>query len=360
MISIVISLLLITTVSARTYTIALSRPCDYLASRTDAKANVVTFQNAMNKIGTDKGGILRIKSGTYLLNKYIEMPSNIQVIGDGMTLTTLKLADKSPSFIYGNSKKSGFLRNRAGSNIILRDFTLDGNKLKQNTDSKSQYGRYGVFTEGSKNLVFDRVKVMNWQAYGFDPHGWKDAPGGPLYGNNIIITNCIAQNNDWDGFTLDQSNGYRVENCQSLNNGRHGYNFCTGTINSIGKNNYASGNGFVLSGLGFHTSTRACNVNIVNNQEYGTGKITITGNTLRDAKNAGICLNDVYSIVLSNNKIYANPNAHKYATNPYNCMYFEKVRSSSVLNNQCQRNSVFDKRKSPSGITYTGNTFNLV
>jgi parallel beta-helix repeat protein len=357
---VIIAVLFITTVSASTYTIGLVQPCDYLASSTDAKANVALFQSVLTKIGAEGGGILKVKTGTYLLNKFLEVSSNTEIAGEGMFNTILKLADKSPSFIYGNSKKSGFLRNRAGTNLIFRDLTLDGNKLNQNTDSNSLYGRYGIFTEGSKNLLFDSVKVMNWQAYGFDPHGWKSAPGGPLYGENIRITNCIAENNDWDGFTLDQSHGYHVENCQSLNNGRHGYNFCTGTTNSVAINNIASGNGFVLSGKGYPSSTRVCGINIVNNQLYGTGKITITGNTLRDAKNAGVCLNDVFDITISNNKIYANPTAHTYATKPYSCMYFEKARTSTVSNNECQTGSTFDTRKSPTGITFSGNTFALV
>jgi hypothetical protein len=330
------------------YTIGLSQPCDYLATA-NPKSNTLLFRSVVDKIAKEGGGVLNIKEGLYLLDNSFEIGSNTEIQGSGMDKTILKLADKSPPFQINGSKKSGFVRSKMTKNNIIRDLTLDGNKVNQKKDSASKYGRYGLFTEGCENVLVDNVKIKNFQGYGFDPHGWKKAPGGPKYGKNIKITNCIADNNDWDGFTLDQSYNYLVENCLSTNNGRHGYNFCTGTKDSIAKNNVAINNGWY-----YYAGGRGCSINVVNNQQFGTGKITLTGNILKKAKTAGVCLNDVYDINVSNNEIYGNGSQQP------SCMYFEKVKTSTVKNNKCPLNSYMDTKKSPTGVTFTGNTFTLV
>lgn len=337
-------------VQVQSYSIGYGNDTDFTAYLKNSKANVALFQSVLDKIAEENGGILYIKEGVYLLNKYIEIPSNVELKGDGIDKTILKLADKSPLFMYNNAKKSGFLRSRMTSNIYIHDLTLNGNKLKQNTDPDSVYGRYGVFTEGCKHIVLDKMKVVNFQGYGFDPHGWKTAPNGPIYGDNITITNCVAENNNWDGFTLDQSYNYRVENCIAKNNGRHGFNFCTGTQKSIALNNVASRNGWY-----YYAGGRGCGINIVNNQGFGTGNITLFNNSIDSSKTAGICLNDVFDIVVSNNKVVQGGN-YNY-NKPYSCMYFEKVRSSRVIGNICPKNSIMENKKSPTGVTFEKNVF---
>ena len=324
------------------YTIGFSNS-NYIAHVSDAALNVRLFQSVLDKVKSEKGGIITIKAGTYLLNKFLELPSNLELRGAGLDVTTLKLADYSPSFIYGTSKKSGFLRTRLTKNIKINGLTLNGNKAKQNTDSVSMYGRYGFFTEACENVYVDKVRITNFQGYGFDPHGQKSAN---KYGVNQVFTNCLADNNDWDGFTLDQSYGYHIENCTSVNNGRHGYNFCTGTQDSVIMNSVAENNGYY-----YYKGGRGCGVNVVNNQGYPTGKITIKNNILKGSKSAGVCLNGVFDITVEHNTV------NKGTLIPYKCVYFENVTSTTVSNNACPQGSIMDTRKSPTGITFTGNTF---
>lgn len=335
---------------ALSYTIGYANDTDFKANLYNATANVFLFQSVLDKISNENGGVLYIKAGTYLLSKYIEVPQNTEIKGDGIDKTILKLANKSPPFVSGGDKRSGFVRARTKDYIYVHDLTLDGNKANQNTDLESNYGRYGFFTEGCKHIRLDRVKIINFQGYGFDPHGWKNAPNGPLYGRNITIVNCIAENNDWDGFTLDQSYNYRVENCTSKNNGRHGFNFCTGTQNSKAINNRAIGNGWYYYGGG-----RGCGINVVNNQGFGTGNITLKGNFIDSSKTAGVCLNDVFGIVVSKNTIVKSGNFNY--NNPYSCMYFENVRSTTVQKNKCPNNSVLNTKNSPLSIIFVDNTF---
>src|SRR5207249_31502 len=127
------------------------------------------------------------------------------------------------------------------NDFIVSNMTIDGNKQNQYTDPNSSYGRYGIFTEGGRNIWFDFVKIINFQGYGFDPHGWKT---GNIWGNYLTITNCISENNDWDGFTLDETLYIYIKNCISSNNGRHGFNVVTGSQNVLLINNFAYNNGF--------------------------------------------------------------------------------------------------------------------
>lgn len=330
--------------NAAEYTIGFSN-ANYIAHLSDAALNVRLFQSVLDKIKSENGGIITVKSGTYLLNKFLELPSNVEFRGAGIDVTILKLADYSPSFIYGTSKKSGFLRTRFTKNIKINGLTLDGNKAKQYTTDTFKYGRYGLFTEACENVYVDHVKIKDFQGYGFDPHGWKSAN---LYGVNQVFTNCVSDNNDWDGFTLDQSYGYHLENCTSVNNGRHGYNFCTGTQDSIITNCVADNNGYY-----YYKGGRGCGVNVVNNQGFPTGKITIKNNILKGSKTAGICLNGVFDMTIEQNTVYKGASI----LTPYKCVYFENVTTTTVMNNACPQGSIMDTKKSPTGVTLTSNTF---
>jgi hypothetical protein len=305
----------------------------------------MVFKSAFDKIKSQGGGTLVVSKGIYPVTDNIDVPGNTIVRGKGMDATVIKLADSAPRW-----ERSGLLRSRFTKNIAFYDLTLDGNKGKQRSGEKNWYGRYGIYTEASSNVVMERVRIKDFQGYGFDPHGWKKGPNGPVYGKNITIKNCVADNNDWDGFTLDQSYGYHVERCVSRNNGRHGYNLCTGSKNAKLINNIAVNNGWY-----YYKGGRGCGINVVNNQEYGTGKAIISGNTITASKSAGVCLNDVFDISISNNKIYAGT----YDKDKYKCMYFEKVVGSVVKNNLCPVGSSFDTRKSPTGIVFSGNKFVL-
>ncbi len=256
------------------------------------------IQDALDSIYSSGFGTLYIKRGTYLLSKFIEMESNIHLKGDGMNVTILKLADFATPWRIGTFRRSGFLRStlRAGQscgNLTVSHITLDGNKLKQNNDSDSQYGRYGWFTEGCDNVTANYLHVMNWQGYGFDPHGWKSAPGGALWAKNLTITNCVSDNNDWDGFTLDQTDGIYLENCIARNNGRHGYNIVTGTRNTYMKNITSINNGYY-----YFTGPVGCGVAIQNNMNFGTRNIIVTNGILINDSRGGVCVNGVLNSIL--------------------------------------------------------------
>lgn len=301
---------------------------NYIKTGTDA---FEAIQFALNKIRAVGGGRVSIKQGEYLVSKNINMYSNTQLIGDGMDKTIIKLQDYALPWKVNRTTSAGLLRsvfrneNRC-ENLYVAHLTLNGNKQNQNTDADSQYGRYGYFTEGCTNVYLDSVRIEKFQGYGFDPHGWKKAPGGPLYGNNLTIVNSVANENDWDGFTLDQTNGMFLKNNTAYNNGRHGFNIVTGSFNVYITNAYTQYNGYY-----YYKGTTGCGITIQNNMLYGTNDIVILNSTLAYDSKGGICTNDVFDVKLSNVGVVSRRE----------CFNFINSRSFIVTNNFCNHTKIF-------------------
>jgi len=292
----------------------------FVEDRTDIYHVTQTVLNALNNQG---GGKVTIANGTYILSKNLELYDNIHLSGMGMYETTLKLIDFAQKF-----DKAGFIRSVRTRNIIVSDITLDGNKHHQIIDGidndisenasyadSTRYGRYGLFTEGCDNVIFDNVRVMSFQGYGFDPHGQKQTN---TYGTSLTISNCLSTNNDWDGFTIDQSVNVLVNNCISQNNGRHGFNIVTGSYHVFIENSLSISDGF------YYTNGTGCGVSIQNNQGYPTNSVSVNNVTVVRAKKAGICVEGVRNITLTKNQITGR-----------DCMRIDTSADMKVLDNTC-------------------------
>jgi len=338
--------LLVTNVSALDVTVG-KTDCvgclNYYKAGTDAHSAI---QNALEAVRLAGGGKVSIQSGEYILSKNFVVHSNTHLEGAGMNTTILKLKDKASPWKVGSYSASGFFRavyklyNKC-ENIRVSNLTLDGNKVNQNTDADSEYGRYGIFTEGCTNVYIDSVKVRNWQGYGFDPHGWKSAPGSPLYGKGLTIVNCVSHDNDWDGFTLDQTDGMLVQNCYAYDNGRHGFNIVTGSRNVIIENVRTFRNGHY-----YYTGASGCGMTIQNNQNYGTNSITVRNSLFEADKKNGVCTNDVYNIVIANNNIKTRNH----------CIRLEDTRDIVVSNNICNNTNII-RKDNVDNLTEENNTY---
>lgn len=279
------------------------------------------IQTAMTTLRVN-GGTIQIDEGTYILGKNVEFYSKTTVQGAGMDKTVLKLKDAALPWKTSKGQKAGFLRatyqtTKSCSDIKVAGMTLDGNKQKQNTDSDSKYGRYGLFTEGCTNALFDDVRIVNWQGYGFDPHGWKT---GNVYGYNLNITNCIANDNDWDGFTLDQTSYINVSNCTAYNNGRHGFNIVTGSDHVVLTNITSENNGYY-----YYTGTSGCGVVFQNNMQFGTNTVRVERSKMKGDKKGGVCVNDVFVVDIVDNVI----------TTPNKCIELTSAKDVLITGNTC-------------------------
>ncbi len=303
---------------------------NYYKADVDAFPAIQAACEAVRKAG---GGKVQVQAGEYVLSKNFQVFSNTHFTGAGMEQTILKLKDRASPWKVGTALASGFLRAVYKTynnclNIKITSLTLDGNKVNQNTDPDSEYGRYGLFTEGCTNVYVDSVKIRNFQGYGFDPHGWKTAPNAPLYGKALTIVNCISHDNNWDGFTLDQTDGMVVQNCLAYNNGRHGFNIVTGSRNVVIDNVRTYRNGHY-----YYTGASGCGMTIQNNQNYGTSSVTVKNSLFEADKKGGVCTNDVFNIVVDSNNIKTERA----------CITLVDTSDVSVTNNICNNTNIIQK-----------------
>jgi Right handed beta helix region len=305
-------------VESRDVVVGKSASATHIVNGTDAYP---ILTQAIADVNATGGGVIHIEPGTYSLSRNIILGANMTLMGSGMDVTVLQLVNNANAWSDGKNKRAGFIRARLDDNISIRDMTLDGNKQKQKKDDLSLYGRYGIFTEGSANVFIDRVKIKNFQGYGFDPHGWK---AGKIYGKNLTITNCVAIDNDWDGFTLDQTVGMVIRNNTAIHNGRHGFNVVTGSKMAVLEGNYAYDNGHYYN----HgpDAGSGCGIMVQNNQKYGTGQVVIKSNYLKGSLKGGVCLNDVFNITVQGNMITGTNTS---------CMLITAVKGASVVDNIC-------------------------
>ncbi|AYV82651.1 MAG: hypothetical protein Hyperionvirus2_19 [Hyperionvirus sp.] len=251
------------------------------------------LQQSFNTVAQKGGGTVTILSGTYILQGNLEIYSNTHVQGQGIDITILKLIDFSTDFYY-----AGFIHLEKSNDVIISQLTIDGNKAFQGTTDVNTYGKYGIYTEASTSTWFDHIRVTQMNHYGFDPHGLKSPM---IWGQNLTITNCIADNNGWDGFTMDQTLNIVAENNQATANGRHGFNVVTGSSQVLLQNNVAINNGFTyVPGAG------GCGIAVQNDFGFNTNNVQIISNTITNNDYAGICLNNVTDITISNNQIIDN------------------------------------------------------
>lgn len=289
----------------------------------DAYPQIQQTLDNLNKVG---GGTLQIEEGTYILSSNIQVGSNVAIIGADIDKTILKLVDRAKPWWNPETgiRKAGFIYSEDTVNLYFANFTIDGNKQNQNTDEVSVYGRFGVYTETVDNVVIDGMGVINFQGYGFDPHGVKEPK---QWSDGLKIYNSYAANNDWDGFTIDQSTNVILQNNKAYRNGRHGFNIVTGTYNLVMYNNFAYDNGFY-----YYLGNPGCGLAIQNNLDYNTRNISVINNIFENNYDAGICVRDVSQIILEGNKI-VNKN---YTNNEINlCITIENSVNVISKNNLC-------------------------
>lgn len=296
------------------------------------------IQQSLDDIKVNGGGILQFEEGMYILSSYIELGSNTTIYGAGINNTILKLMDWADPWWIPNTgfKKSGFIRSTKTANLLFANFTIDGNKQKQRTDKHSEYGRFGLFTEGSDNVTANNMGVINFQGYGFDPHGIKDSL---TWAHGLTITNSYSSFNGWDGFTIDQSSDVVLVNNTAHNNGRHGFNIVTGTFNLVMHSNLAYDNGFY-----YYAGNPGCGLAIQNNLFYNTRNIITYNNVFENNDDAGICVRDVTNITLKNNTI-VNINYTNISVNL--CIKIANTTNIIVQENYCN-GVLFDPFQRPS------------
>jgi parallel beta-helix repeat protein len=250
----------------------------------------IEIQNALNQIKTAGGGNLYLSNGLFNIKTTINIYENTNLIGANIDNTILKLSDNAPKFT-----KAGLLRCYLQNNIAFKQFTIDGNRANQATDSNTNYGRYGIYSESCNNTLMDSLHVKNWYGYGLDPHG---VGGTSIPSTYVTITNNNIHDNGWDGIAVDKCEDSIVAFNNIYNNGRHGINVCTGSKRVDVHDNTLNYNGFNYEG-----TLNGCGIMVQNNQGYITSDISLLKNDIKTSQKGAICLDDVFNLVISNNII---------------------------------------------------------
>lgn len=205
----------------------------------NAAANRAAFEAAIVAAAAVGGGLIYAPRGTYYISYGgsasvggIRLRDNMTLAGDGIGNTVIKCAD------IGNNDLAGLVRTQSGvvnQNITVRDLTIDGNKAEQTGWANIICFFAGVTPDDRVNKDKDiwciNVECKNGKngttgssnlsrGYGFDPHEVVE---------RFAAVNCIAHDCERDGFVLDGVEDFSLVGCKSWDNGRHGFNFITGT-----------------------------------------------------------------------------------------------------------------------------------
>ncbi|MDU9304407.1 peptidase G2 autoproteolytic cleavage domain-containing protein [Staphylococcus coagulans] len=135
---------------------------DYGADPTGAKDSTQAFKDAFKN-----GNVhVHMTAGTYKVTG-LKLPNNTLLSGEGKDITFIKLADEAPAetIAITNEDMSG-----NATNIGVNDFTVDGNKWRQDRSLKASGGSLSsnVRFAGVKHGFARNVKSVDALLHGFD------------------------------------------------------------------------------------------------------------------------------------------------------------------------------------------------
>jgi hypothetical protein len=306
----------------------------YITTQTiSCSSDRIVIQIVIASIRMMDGGTVWLGPGVFLMDYYVNINNYIHLRGSGMDITTLKLVDNAMPFDVGAYRRMGMLRTWLSmSEIVISDLTLDGNKQNQKSDRKNSFGRNGIHIADADGVWIENVRIKNFQGNGIKCYslGWG------AYGANITIVDSIIEDNDYDGIHINNNDHVLIDKVSVDRNGRHGLNIVRGSQDiRVLFNNI--------------TTSAGCGIMIQNmipytDKYYGTKNILVRGNSFENNNRGGVCLDDVISITVDQNKFNES----------YTCFDFERMVQAYVIDdeslisdNGCQANYLY---------TYFGST----
>jgi hypothetical protein len=251
----------------------------YFGARDNGANERVAIQNAINAAAAAGGGTVHVSRGTYVVGqdgsyaRCLEVKANVALVGDGRHASTLKQID--------NIAASVRLLHVTGDDARVADLTLDGNKGEHETPSEH---RHGIFADGGKRLMVERVTSTNFTGDGFY-----------LYQNAAQATfrDVLATGNDRNGITMGaQVDGVVLSGSRFIGNGAQqvdseapGHTVNDVTITGCVLDGAGISDGYVLTISGSGTASRSRNWTVSGNVIRGginvvwADDVTISGNT---------------------------------------------------------------------------------
>ncbi|MDV3053648.1 peptidase G2 autoproteolytic cleavage domain-containing protein [Staphylococcus ureilyticus] len=188
---------------------------DYGADPTGEQDSTQAFKEAV------RGGNVHVHmtAGTYKVTG-IKLPNNTLLSGEGKDITTIKFADETPAenIVITNEDMSG-----NAHNIGIKDFTVNGNKWRQNKKFSASGGSLSsnVRFAGVKHGFANNVKSIDSLLHGFDITYASDdyfyqgdgvRVNEALESKYIHIDNCEASGFGDEGITTHHSRYLLITN----------------------------------------------------------------------------------------------------------------------------------------------------
>ena len=181
---------------------------DYGADPTGENDSTQAFKEALGN-----GNVhVHMTEGIYKVTG-IKLPNNTVLSGEGKDITTIKLADETPeeNIVITNEVMTGDARN-----IGIKDFTVDGNKWRQDKTLKAAGGSLSsnIRFAGVKHGFAHNIKSIDALLHGFDITYASDdyfyegdgvRVNEELESKYIHIDNCEASGFGDDGITTHHS-----------------------------------------------------------------------------------------------------------------------------------------------------------
>ena len=188
---------------------------DYGADPTGEKDSTEAFKEAV------RGGNVHVHmtAGTYKVTG-IKLPNNTVLSGEGKDITTIKLSDETPAenIVITNEDMTG-----NGHNIGIKDFTVNGNKWRQDKKLEPAGGSLSsnVRFAGVKHGFASNIKSIDSLLHGIDVTYANDdyfyqgdgvRVNEELESKYIHIDNCEASGFGDDGITTHHSRHLVITN----------------------------------------------------------------------------------------------------------------------------------------------------
>jgi hypothetical protein len=244
-----------------------------LTSYSNASASVV-LNSAMGQLTS--GGSIFIRRGLYDAMTPVVFPNdNITIKGEGLYLTTLKLANSADAagradLFYIGGKDS----------ITIKDLCLDGN------------GRFQTRKDNLTGTTYARSIGIQAE----DTITWLDPA------NNILVENCLIKSWTQDGIVIGRGENAIIRNCRFIDNYWAGLEFWPRNNGGWVDGCYFLNNGAVLSAFGHNAKITNLVVDTCHNAHFwsNTTRAGIHVEYVEDVRYVGDTKNGPNNVVIDN------------------------------------------------------------
>lgn len=214
-----------------------------------------------------------LPAGTYLISKTLVVPDNTVIFGDNdNTIIQLASSFSLTPYAWRDSYKYPVIS--VGGNCEVTDLKLNGD-----TTAYKDLGMIGILVRGDfsviNHVIVDNINYFpdDWiDKHSGDPIGYGyETVNSPGYGisvmnaSNVSITNCISENNAYEGIGTENSNYVVIKDCY------------VGDTNRTGIQVHRNSNNIIIDGC-----------IIKNNNEYKHADITLHGAENLEINNVSI------------------------------------------------------------------------